>query len=86
MVRYTTFNAPRTNLKQEYFMGLSLRYGSPKFSFFTEILTRDASNPFNFKTVTLAYGGDWRFSRNVLLSYGVRTLYGQNFSFKSPFQ
>lgn len=83
MVRYTGFNSPQTKLRHEYFLGLSLRYGSPKFNFFTELLTRDATNPFHFKTVTVAYGGDWRFSRNVLLSYGVRTIYGQGFSFKS---
>jgi hypothetical protein len=83
MVRYTSFSGVKATIKQEYFLGASLRYGSPKFNFFAEVLTRDPHNPFSFKSVTLAYGGDWRFSRNVMLSYGVRTLYGQNFSFKS---
>ncbi|MCP1384499.1 hypothetical protein [Runella salmonicolor] len=83
MARYTKFNAPRTKLTKEYFVGLNLRYGSPKFNFFVEVLTRDVSNPFSFKTVTVAYGGDWRFSRNVMLSYGVRTVYGEDFRFKS---
>lgn len=80
--RYTTVNTPLRPATQEFFGGISFRYGSPKFNFFVEALNRDATNLLHFKAVTIAYGGDWRFSKNVMLSYGVRTVYGTNFSFK----
>lgn len=80
--RYTQLNTPRRPNTQEFVAGLNLRYGSPKFNFFVEVLNRDRDNLFNFKAVTIAYGGDWRFGRNVMLSYGVRTIYGKDFSFK----
>lgn len=80
--RYTQINTPRRASTHELFGGFNLRYGSPKFNFFVEVLNRDSYNLMNFKAVTVAYGGDWRFSKNVMLSYGVRTVYGQNFAFK----
>ncbi|MCA0229335.1 MAG: hypothetical protein LCH91_02650 [Bacteroidetes bacterium] len=80
--RYTTVSTPLRPSTREFFGGINFRYGSPKFNFFVEALNRDEANLFRFKAVTIAYGGDWRFSKNVMLSYGVRTVYGTNFSFK----
>jgi hypothetical protein len=80
--RYTQISTPTKFSLQEYFAGVSIRYGSPKFNFFVEVLSRDRQNVFKFGSVTMAYGGDWRFNKNVMLSYGVRTIYGKDFSFK----
>ncbi|MDF7816834.1 hypothetical protein P1X15_04470 [Runella sp. MFBS21] len=82
MLRFTQVNIPHRPNTQELQGGLSIRYGSPKFNFFVEVLNRDRQNLFRFQSVTIAYGGDWRFGKNVMLSYGVRTVYGQRFSFK----
>lgn len=82
VVRYTQFSTPVRSQTREYFGGFNLRYGSPKFNFFVEILNRDRNNLFKNSNLTIAYGGDWRFSKNVMLSYGVRTLYSKNFAFK----
>jgi hypothetical protein len=82
MFRYTQITKINQTSTNDYFVGLNLRYGSPKFNFFIELLNQDRKTPFNFKDMTVAYGGDWRMNRNVVLSYGVRTLYDTNFSFK----
>ncbi|MDF7818524.1 hypothetical protein P1X15_12995 [Runella sp. MFBS21] len=82
VARYTEINTPLRRPTREYFGGLNLRYGSPKFNFFVEILNRDRINLFNFQNITIAYGGDWRFSKNVMLSYGIRTHYSHDFTFK----
>ncbi|MFN4145480.1 MAG: hypothetical protein ACK4GN_06630 [Runella sp.] len=76
--RYTQFQRAFARTTQEYFWGVSLRYGSPKFNFFVELIERTRNRPFQLNGFTIAYGGDWRFSRNVLLSYGVRTVIGTN--------
>jgi hypothetical protein len=74
-------------------VGVSFRYGSPKFSFFVEGVYSKGNrniaiiNPeFNLNKLSfysISYGGDWRISRNVTLSYGVRTDYNQQFKFKN---
>lgn len=75
-------------------IGSNFRYGSPRFNFFVEAFYSDANEEsiaFKKSTValtqvskfSLSYGGDWRISRNVLLTYGVRTNYDSGMSFKS---
>ena len=73
--------------------GFNFRYGSPKFNFFAEALFTQTNNSLIFQdntinlvqanSLTTSYGGDWRISRNVMLSYGVRVDYDKNFVFQS---
>ncbi len=74
-------------------LGLNFRYGSPKFNFFAEYVYSNGSNKIaisdNALNITqvgkfsMAYGGDWRINRNVMISYGVRTDYTDGFKFKN---
>lgn len=74
-------------------IGGSVRYGSPKFNFFAEFIyskgdtpkaiTDDNLNVTKLGFYSISYGGDWRISRNVMLSYGVRTDFSQDFKFKN---
>ncbi|MBK8483734.1 MAG: hypothetical protein IPO86_12570 [Saprospiraceae bacterium] len=56
--------------------GLNFRYGNYRYNFFTEIFM-----PIHFNQPVLegnkfiAFGGDWRFSRNVILNYAMRASY-----------
>lgn len=65
--------------------GLGLRYGSPKFTFFVEVVFSKFKskssvtieevpmlNLAQLNSFSTSYGGDWRINRNVMLSYGVR--------------
>lgn len=73
--------------------GLGLRYGSPKFNFFTEVLysspnstqvlTTPDRNLTQLQQFSVVYGGDWRISYNVMLSYGVRVDYSSGLKFKN---
>ena len=73
--------------------GLNFRYGSPKFNFFTEAVFTQTNNETVFananvnlvqaNSLTTSYGGDWRISRNVMLSYGVRVDYNRDFEFQT---
>ena len=53
--------------------GLNFRYGNYRYNFFTEIFS-----PVNFNhgvfdgSKFISFGGDWRFSRNVILNYAMR--------------
>ncbi len=74
-------------------MGLGFRYGSPKFNFFTDFLYSQGNAQFvmadpglnltQLSAYSITYGGDWRLSRNVMLSYGVRTDYTEKLQFKN---
>ena len=86
LARYTEFvseQSRQNRFARQYLLGLNLRYGSPRFNFFIEALNQDSEFPIRFNQVTIAYGGDWRFSRNVMLSYAVRTVYDRNFRFEN---
>jgi len=86
LVRYSEFlndTVPDTRPSKQYLLGMNLRYGSPRFNFFVEALNQNNTLPLQFNTVTIAYGGDWRFSRNVMISYAVRTVYDRNFTFQN---
>ena len=73
--------------------GLNFRYGSPKFNFFAEAVFTQTNNETVFananvnlvqaNSLSTSYGGDWRISRNVMLSYGVRVDYNRNFEFQT---
>lgn len=73
--------------------GLGLRYGSPKFNFFSEVLYSNSDATFGLEApglnlvqvqrLSVTYGGDWRINHNVLLSYGVRVDYSELFKFKN---
>lgn len=73
--------------------GVGVRYGSPKFNFFTEFLYSNANAPLGLEApglnlvqverLSMTYGGDWRINHNVLLSYGVRVDYAARFKFKN---
>lgn len=72
--------------------GINFRYGSPKFNFFAEGVYSKSNNNsiFDNKTINLSqanafstsYGGDWRISRNVMLSYGIRVDYSEEIKFQ----
>jgi hypothetical protein len=73
--------------------GVGVRYGTPKFNFFTEVLYASADAPqglaapglnlIQVERLSVTYGGDWRINHNVLLSYGVRVDYAIGFKFKN---
>ena len=80
IIKYSALEFNQT-IANEFLIGLNGRYGSAKFNFFTEVGLR--KNSINNAFVSIAYGGDWRINKNIMLSYGVRTIYDENFSFKN---
>ena len=74
-------------------MGMGLRYGGSKFNFFADVLYSQGNAQFvlsdpglnltQLSAMSISYGGDWRLSRNVMLSYGVRTDYTKQMQFKN---
>lgn len=76
---FINHNIGFNQLIAQYFAGKKNQFVNP---FVRGVVVGVNNNLFNFKAITIAYGGDWRFGRNVMLSYGIRTVYGQNFSFK----
>ncbi len=96
VVKYTALNAEIANAQSMqgiFSMGVSFRYGSPRFNFFAESFYSSSNSDIVFDKASTAlsqitnfsasYGGDWRISRNVLLSYGVRTNYDNNLQFRN---
>ncbi len=96
IVKYTAINTDLANsstMNGIFSMGANFRYGSPRFNFFAEAFYSSSSEDVAFDKSNSAltqvtyfsasYGGDWRISRNVLLSYGVRTNYNEGFAFKN---
>ncbi len=96
IVKYTAINtdlSQSSQMKGIFSMGANFRYGSPRFNFFAEAFYSNSSEDVAFDKSNSAltqvthfsasYGGDWRISRNVLLSYGVRTNYDDGFEFKN---
>ncbi|MDJ1500268.1 hypothetical protein [Xanthocytophaga agilis] len=86
LVRYTEFTKDTLHQDRpikQYTMGINLRYGSPRFNFFVEMINQKIDLPIRQDTFTIAYGGDWRFSRNVMISYAVRTIYNRKFTFQN---
>jgi hypothetical protein len=90
MIKNVMFNEKEFS----YFRGLNIRYGSVKFNFFGEVvLQNDQRQNTNFETgertlkndghIQLGYGGSFRIGTNLLLSFGLRTDYDRNLSFRS---
>lgn len=60
--------------------GINLRYGTRRYNFFVEAfydhfrdpLPQSAESHVVQKIYMLTFGGDWRISRNVVLSFGIR--------------
>ncbi len=60
--------------------GVNLRYGTRRYNFFVEVfydhfrdpLPQDTEARVVQKIYMLTFGGDWRISRNVVLSFGIR--------------
>lgn len=79
LIRYTEFSqlTRQNRLQQQLTAGVNIRYGSPKFNFFAEAIQQANEKLTLSQQFTIAYGGDWRFSRNVMLSYAVRTIYNR---------
>jgi len=81
MVRYgvkpSTILSAKSNVLS---MGLNLRYGSNRYNFFVEGFYDNAQSEFKTlegqtieqKFYVLTLGGDWRFSKNVMLTFGIR--------------
>lgn len=83
LLRYTNSEHDDATLSQNSFTGgINFRYGGWKYSFFSEFIFSETNNKILFQDLSLnitqlsrfstAIGGDWKISRNVLLSYGVR--------------
>ncbi len=97
-----------------YQVGLSYRYGSPKYNVFIETVyerlgnyfDKDSENPFDDEEIfagkfesdignswlyfnpqnatsqyTIAYGGDFKLTKNILLNFSLRTQLSGNFDF-----
>jgi len=90
MIKNVMFNEKEFS----FFRGINIRYGSVKFNFFGEmVLQNDQRRQTNFLTgerslkndahVQIGYGGSFRIGTNLLLSFGLRTDYDRNLSFRS---
>jgi hypothetical protein len=77
-----------------YQRGVNIRYGNLRFQFFAEwVMQNDRLRQLNIETAetelrnifisNVGYGGSFRIGSNLLLSFGIRTLYDRNLNFKS---
>jgi hypothetical protein len=95
----------RQETKKIFSIGVNVRFGSPKYSFFVEcIYTKNTLPVFDgavwvpfaengnkgrvkssriVKEVQFAFGGEWRVSGSVLLSYGIRSAVNKDFRFRN---
>ncbi len=61
-------------------LGLNFRYGTRRYNFFVEgfydhesyPISEESTQVFRQKFLMFTLGGDWRISRNVMLSFGIR--------------
>jgi hypothetical protein len=94
VLRMSVIDNPVTTENSMLFSsGFNFRYGSPKFNFFAEVMYTESTESFSFSdesqnliaanTLSTSYGGDWRLSRNVTLTYGVRVDYDRNLKFQT---
>lgn len=83
MVRYGKRASPITSEIGEVFSaGANVRYGTRRYNFFvegffdrnTDPLPGNSGEGIERKLYMLTFGGDWRVSRNVLLSFGIRQI------------
>lgn len=96
MVKYVTMKDTASLVSTNLVAGLNLRYGNEQYNFFGELLLDWTMGEFwDFSTgqaivlrrdepnLVLAYGGDFKAGRNVLINFGIRTVYTKNFVFKN---
>ncbi|HMW39126.1 MAG TPA: hypothetical protein PKK64_07510 [Saprospiraceae bacterium] len=59
--------------------GLNMRYGNHRYNIFVELFAPfHLNNEDLLKEKFMSFGGDWRFSRNVILNYGVRFIFSSD--------
>lgn len=63
-----------------HFAGANLRYGSSRINFFAEFVYEKSTDQ---KRNTIAYGGDFRLNDQLMIQFGLRTIYDESFSLKS---
>jgi hypothetical protein len=58
-------------------LGLNARYGNERVSFFAEYFYESGQQSTNnaIRNTIIGYGGNWRFSSNVILNFSMRTFY-----------
>lgn len=74
--------------KALFLAGTNLRYGNPRFSFYTELVYDFWDNKeesWNVEKVLWGYGGDLKLSNIIQLTFGVRTNLDQNLKFANFF-
>ncbi|MBK8556332.1 MAG: hypothetical protein IPL65_11450 [Lewinellaceae bacterium] len=80
MARYGKRASPITaEIGQVFSAGANLRYGARRYNFFMEFFFDQNSDPLSDisnenlerKLYMLTFGGDWRISKNVMLSFGI---------------
>jgi len=73
-----------TATSDNYMVGTNLRYssGNNNYNFFAELFREGYSQTPDLNTFTIAYGGDFKLGRNILLSYAIRTVYTDKLHFK----
>lgn len=66
--------------EKQYLGGINLRYGSPKFNLFIEGVYEKNKDQDKY---TIAYGGDYKISSNIIIQFGIRTEYNKAFKFSN---
>lgn len=78
--------------RKSFQTGLSLRYGNPNFNFYLETMYERAKETFDpefdpfqvhINNYRLAYGGDFRLSRGILLNFALQTELTDDFKFNN---
>jgi len=91
IIRYTQILNIEADKRNSFFSGgINFRYGSHKFNYFSEIYTADISNReenisesmqiINVSKYIAAIGGEWKVTRSVVLSYGIRLNLNESFN------
>jgi hypothetical protein len=60
--------------------GANVRYGNPKYDFFIEGVFERIQGKNKY---TVAYGGNYKISSNIILQFGIRTEYNKDFKFSN---
>lgn len=98
MVKYVAMKDTANLASNNLVAGLNLRYGNEQYNFFGELLVDWTIGEFwDFSTgqaivlrrdepkLVLAYGGDFKVGRNVLINFGIRTIYTKKWLSKTSF-
>ena len=90
MVKYIQFSATNHSWQN----GLNFRYGGLRYHFYTEFvsemnktektdLVSGEKQLLDNRVITIGYGGAFRIGSNLLLSFGIRTIYDRHMKFNS---